>query len=337
MSEYNENNKGAWLLNDVHFMQINDKWPADPSIAAAGQGNTTNAWFGGGLESASPAAISTVDRIIFASDTATAVAKGPLSVARQELAASGNSTDAWFGGAGYSPSPTSSTVERIIFASDTATAVAKGPLSLARRGLAASGNSTDAWFGGGRIPATVSTVDRIIFASDTATAVAKGPLIGAIISGNADLAASGNSTDAWFGGGSSPSRVDRIIFASDTATAVAKGNLSLARTKLAASGNSTDAWFGGGTIPGTGVIFSTVDRIIFASDTATAVAKGPLSLGRENLDASGNSTDAWFGGGAVGQPSIRSTVDRIIFASDTATAVAKGPLSSARRNLAASS
>jgi hypothetical protein len=26
MSEYNENTKGAWLINDIHFMQINDRW-----------------------------------------------------------------------------------------------------------------------------------------------------------------------------------------------------------------------------------------------------------------------------------------------------------------------
>jgi hypothetical protein len=224
MSEYNENTKGAWLLNDAHFMKINNKWPPDPAIAAAaaGQGNLTDAWFGGG---SSPSIVSTLDRIIFASDTATAVAKGPLSVSRSGTAASGNSTDAWFGGGSDG---NVSTVDRIIFASDTATAVEKGPLSLARHSSAASGNSTDAWFGGGIGPTpadgSVSTVDRIIFASDTATAVAKGPLSN--FPPRLSLAASGNSTDAWFGGGSGgpfpgiTSRVDRIIFASDTANAV---------------------------------------------------------------------------------------------------------------------
>ena len=38
------------------------------------------------------------------------------------------------------------------------------------------------------------------------------------------------------------------------------------------------AWFIGSGIP----LRSTVDRIIFASDTATAVAKGPLSVARGN-------------------------------------------------------
>jgi hypothetical protein len=51
---------------------------------------------------------------------------------------------------------------------------------------------------------------------------------------------------------------------------------------------------------------STVDRIIFASDTATAVTKGPLSLARRNLAASGNLTDAWFGGGSYNRRRINS-------------------------------
>jgi len=93
---------------------------------------------------------------------------------------------------------------------------------------------------------------------------------------------------------------------------------------------TSNIWFGGGST-GSGV--STVERIIFSSDTSTAVAKGPLSLGRSELAAHGNTTDAWFGGGDA--PGTRSTVDRIIFSSDTSTAVAKGPLSLARYLLAA--
>jgi hypothetical protein len=42
---------------------------------------------------------------------------------------------------------------------------------------------------------------------------------------------------------------------------------------------------------------STVDRITFSNDTATASIRGPLSLARCSLAASGNTTDAWFGGG----------------------------------------
>ena len=86
------------------------------------------------------------------------------------------------------------------------------------------------------------------------------------------------------------------------------------------------AWFGGGSGP-----LSTVQRITYATDTATATVRGPLSLARFNLAAAGNDTDGWFGGGS---PNF-STVDRITYATDTATASVRGPLSLARYGLAA--
>ena len=54
------------------------------------------------------------------------------------------------------------------------------------------------------------------------------------------------------------------------------------------------AWFGGGTTPS---LVSTVDRITFATDTATASVRGPLSLARQYLAATGKTTKGWFGGG----------------------------------------
>jgi hypothetical protein len=72
--------------------------------------------------------------------------RGPLSLVRYNLAATGNSNYGWFGGG--SPGPLS-TVDRIDFSNDSSTASPRGPLSLARTGLAATGNSNYGWFGGG--------------------------------------------------------------------------------------------------------------------------------------------------------------------------------------------
>ena len=91
---------------------------------------------------------------------------------------------------------------------------------------------------------------------------------------------------------------------------------------------NTAAWFGGG---GPGPV-STVDRITFATDTAIATVRGPLSLARYGLAAAGNTTDGWFGGGGPGPV---STVDRITYATDTAIASGRGPLSLARYSLSA--
>jgi hypothetical protein len=299
--------------------------------AESGVPENTAAWFGGGTFGSG----SRVARITFATDTATASVRGPLSLGRQRLAAAGNSDYGWFGG-GYN-NFNRSIVDRITYATDTATASVRGPLSLNVSFLAAAGNTTDGWFGGGNAGPTAA-VSRITYATDTATASVRGPLSSA----KQRLAAAGNTTDGWFGGGqilspasSSRSTVDRITYATDTATASVRGPLSSARAYLAAAGNTTDGWLGGGRsyFSGSyGVNTSTVDRITYATDTATASVRGPLSLARYSLAAAGNTTDGWFGGGA---PGPFSTVDRITYATDTETASVRGPLSSAGYNLAA--
>jgi hypothetical protein len=293
----------------------------------------TAAWFGGGY-----GPLSTVQRITYATDTATASVRGPLSVARYGLAAAGNTTDGWFGG-GWDGGTLYATVNRITYATDTATASVRGPLSLARAYLAATGNTTDGWFGGGwGTPSIVpvSTVDRITYATDTATASVRGPLSVA----RQKLAAVGNSDYGWFGGGDPGwrSTVDRITYATDTATASVRGSLSAGGYGLAAAGNTTDGWFGGGYsafyYPNPQ---STVERITYATDTATASVRGPLSAGKYMLAAAGNATDGWFGGGRLASFAAISTVNRITYATDTATAAVRGPLSLDTRNLAAAS
>ena len=201
------------------------KGPLSGSRSDFGPGcdnDLTDGWISGGMQGYPQVTISSTERIIFASDTSTAVVKGPLSIVRYGLAAHGNTYDGWFGG-GNSDGPIRSTVDRIIFASDTSTAVAKGPLSATVFNSTAHGNLTDGWFAGGRFssPSSVSIVDRIIFASDTSTAVVKGPLGVARFK----LSGAGNATDGWFSGGYPFTTIERVIFASDTLTAVSRGPL----------------------------------------------------------------------------------------------------------------
>jgi len=337
--------KGALTLQDVRDRALAGTWIAWYNVPTTQDFSAINAWYAGGYTATiSPAGtISKVDRIIFASDTATAVAKGPLSSSRYMHAATGNTTDAWIGGGNGTPSPIVDSIERIIFASDTATAVSRGKLSPGAARLAAHGNTTDGWYGCGHSlgPAQLlSSTTRITFSTDLSLAVQRGPLTTNIMY----LSATGNTTDAYFGGGyylyAAVSTVDRIIFSVDTATAVTKGPLSTIRYQLAAHGSTTDAWYVGGTPSLTYIQTSTVQRIIFSVDTATAVTKGPLSGVKSAPTAGGNTTDAWIGGGLVSSSpgdsaGYPTTVDRIIFSSDTATAAVRGPLSSGRYGLAA--
>ena len=242
----------------------------------------------------------------------------------------------WFGG-GYSSTPAVfSTVDRIDFSNDSSTALVRGSLNApaGRNGLAATGNSNYGWFGGGSGP--LSTVNRIDFSNDSATASPRGSLSLA----RAYLAATGNSNYGWFGGGLNPtppvvSTVDRIDFATDFSTASVRGPLSAARAYLAATGNSNYGWFGGGRLPTPAISYSTVDRIDFSNDFSTTSPRGPLSLARHGVAATGNSNYGWFGGGFT--PAVLSRVDRIDFSNDSSTASVRGPLSAATNRQTATS
>ena len=150
------------------------------------------------------------------------------------------------------------------------------------------------------------------------------------------LAATGNSNYGWFGGGydsSILSTVDRIDFANDTAPVSVRGPLSIGRyLSQAATGNSNYGWFGGGAVPGSPAITASVDRIDFSNDSATASIRGPLTVAKYGMGATGNSNYGWFGGGWP-----LSTVDRIDFSNDSSTASPRGLLTIARASPGATS
>ena len=303
---------GIWSLTDVRNSLMGSNWPLMPP-----EGNTA-AWFAGG----SPGHISTVNRITFATDTATATVRGPLSVARANLVGAGNFTDGWFSGGQLS------TVQRITYATDTATALIRGPLTAATYAIASVGNDTYAWFGGG-YNVTRSTINRITYATDTDTASVRGPFSAVRYS----MSAAGNSDYGWFGGGyfgggAAGSSVQRITYATDTATPSPRGPLSSGIRGEGAAGNTTDSWWAGGRLPGGGSSVSRVDRITYATDTTTATTRGPLNNIRVTITAAGGTTDGWHTGGQTGNtPGDVSTVERITYATDTATASVRGPLS----------
>jgi hypothetical protein len=283
-------------------------------------------YFGGG----GPTTTSVVDRIDYSNDTATASVRGPLSLAKFSLAATGNSNFGYFGGGVTNPGPVS-IVDRIDYSNDSATASVRGPLSLVINGSAATGNSNFGYFGGGVTTlGRVSIVDRIDYSNDSATVAVRGPL-----SLSRDrLAATGNSNFGYFGGGYSTSNVsiiDRIDYKNDSVISILRSNLSLNNRALAATGNSNFGYYGGGAVP---ALLSKVDRIDYSNDTQNALSRGNLNSGTNNLTASGNSNFGYFGGGKFGVNS--TTVERIDYSNDTVVASIRGPLSNTSRSLLAS-
>ena len=134
------NIRGIFRLKQVYEEQLSGNWSVKPDVWLSTPAGLTNfgtgavatpqtGYFGGGQPSTS-----TVDRIDYSNDTATASPKGPLSAAKRYLAATGNSSFGYFGGG----VPTVSTVDRIDYSNDTATASPRGPLSLARNSFSAT-------------------------------------------------------------------------------------------------------------------------------------------------------------------------------------------------------
>ena len=211
-------------------------------------------------------------------------------------ASSSNNFGYFAGGRKYPGGNRSSTINRIDYQNDTATTSLRGPLTAATRYLGGTGNINFGYFALADVGPNSSAVDRVDYSNDTATASPKGPL-----SDDRDgMGAAGNADFGYFGGGSTPaevSTVDRIDYSNDTATAPAKGPLSVARLRLNATGNSDFGYFGGGfsfSLPG---YYSTIDRVDYANDTATAAAKGPMSTAKGYYGATGNASFGYFGGG----------------------------------------
>jgi hypothetical protein len=251
------------------------------TIVLGAAGTLDAGWFGGGTGGGAPwYSYAIVQRITYATDTATAAVRGSLAAPTRTVAASGNTTAGWFGGGYNGPAgdPTVlSLVSRITYATDTATASQRGPLSLARKKPGSvSDNSTYSWFAGGGSPGQFTTVDRITYATDTATATVRGPLA----AGTYAASGMGNSTYGWFCGGLTYiSSVSRIDYSNDTTTASVRGPLSAGKGSTGAAGNLTDGWVSGGTAP----TVSTVDRITYATDTATATVRGSLSSAKYGI------------------------------------------------------
>ena len=284
-------------------------------------------YFGGGYTPSSP--VSTVDRVDYSNDTATAAVKGPLHYSQYGGTATGNASYGYWGG-GSNPSGNNLTlVSRFDYAADTSTAVSKGSLAAGRGYLSGAGNVSYGYYGAGFKPgpSPSTTVQRIDFANDTATAAPKGPINQSV----SYIGSTGTQSYGYWAGGGVPdvSTISRVDYASDTGTASPKGPLSAARRGQGATGNASYAYFAGGS--GGSPWVSSIDRLDYASDTSTASPKGNRS--GERFVGQGGTGNQSYGYNAGGGTPMSSIMDRIDYANDTATAATKGPLS-AQRNVA---
>ena len=184
------------------------------------------------------------------------------------------------------------------------------------------------YFAGGKDSGPLrSTVDRVDYSNDNTTATAKGALPAV----RYYMAPAGNRSYGWFTGGNSAgyptnslSTVYRLDYGSDSTSPTPKGNLSIIRAMHAGTGNENYGYFAAGdaTTHSSNPVYSTIDRIDYANDTATSTPKGLLNEAKTMIGAAGNQSYGYFGGGSY----TLSSIDRIDYGNDTATATPKGNL-----------
>ena len=272
---------------------------------------------------------STTNRIDYSSDTTDMTTKGPLTSARSSASGTGDTSYGYAVGGGW---PIGSLVDRLDYSSDTTTMASKGPLETNTGGMGPVTNNTYGYFASGRAPSEgagwTTEIQRIEYANDTSASVVKGNI--AWPAGGQGIGGVGNMDYGYFGGGriypapgyASITFVGRIDYSNDTQTAPAKGPLSQTRGFLGATGNASYGYFGGGQDQSGDSYLSTIDRVDYSNDTATAVAKGPLVDGKHYINATGNTSYGYWAGG-YGNTSKSQRLD---YSNDTATAVAKGNL-----------
>ena len=338
--------RGIFRLKQVYEEQLSGEWSTKENVWLSPSPFllSSSAPFGYVAGGKPEPGTSTVDRIDYSNDTATAVARGPLSSARYAVLATGNADFGYFGG-GRTPSP-ASTVDRIDYSNDTATASPKGPLSLSRYGLAATGNASFGYFGGAGAP-DKSTVDRIDYSNDTAAASPKGPLTqerydpagvsarenGFVPIGPAlvEKVAIQNFPVTSFGyvslgtvvGAPSPSTstTERMNFANDTLATVFRGNMPSTNSSTTGVASPSTGYVCGGSNPNNKVI-----GLDFSNDTVDGVIKATLNKAREfEAATTGNKDFGYIGGGYDGS-AVVSAIERIDYSDDTATPVTKGDL-----------
>ena len=317
------NKRGVFSLEKVLERQDSNNWVKIPEVFRYVVDSTQGTPYG--YITAGFPASSTVDRIDYSNDTATAAPKGPLSSVRGYHSATGNTSYGYTFG-GWSPGE-KSFIDRIDYSNDTATGSPKGYLTANKYGTAAAGTADYGYITGGT-PPYLTNVDRIDYSNDTANAVAKGPLAAA----RRYLGAAGNATHGFFVAGITGSdyfsNINKLDYSNDTATVPGAGNLSLARSHARGSGNSTYGYFGGGLSDSDD--HSTVDRVEYANDTGTSPTKGSLDIDRKKFSTVSTGSAGYYAGGQ-GSPSAGSSISKIDFSNDTATATPKGLMSSARR------
>lgn len=288
-----------------------------------------NGYFGGGSTGSNE--VTTVDKLVFATDTTAVQTSAALPAAKMGSSGFSGPIGGYFGG-GVSGNNTNlvMTVDKLIFLTDTTSTLAS-TLSQARKFMAGCNSTTNGYSGGGQIAVQSATTDKTTFSSDTTAN------IGTLNLSQARWALGGvsGSTAGYFSGGlqTGPLQTfaltDKLVFGTDTTAAQASANLSVSRCNLAGNvQSSTNGYFAGGATLSdvTGQVIC--DRLVFATDTTAAQTSANLTQATSELAGTASATAGYFAGGNTGAYVV--TAFKMPFSTETTATQASANLSQAR-------
>ena len=277
--------------------EVTPEGPPPPSSI----GGTNFGYMSGG---ASPAAVNTIDKFPFASDT-NASDVGNLTAATSITSGQSSSTHGYRSGG----TPNIDTIDKFSFNSD-GDASDVGELSANRNALAGQQSSTNGYASGGFAPGASNIIDKFPFSSDTnATAIAD--------LSQARYSCTGNSSDinGYSCGGNEPTigdTIDKFSFSADE-NATDVGELSSTTGRTAAQ--SSDA---NGYIASLTPNYDRIDKFSFSSDVnGTDIASLALSQVVVNTGQSSTTNGYATGGYDIPLAARADHIQKFPFSSDS--------------------
>jgi|TARA_B100000085_G_scaffold45305_1_gene38507 hypothetical protein len=292
----------------------------------------------GGMDAPGDGYFSSVEKLNFTSDTTARIpsADSPASPSgRVRMGSAHSSSASYFAGGRPKDQSPYSTVEKLTYTSETMALLPSGSnLSIARDRLAGTSSPSAGYFGGGQepsgSPSKANRMDKMTFSTDSTSAIPGGNLS----SRRERLAATGNTTHGYFGGGQdSPeyTTVDKLTYSNDTTAVAPSAALSVARVSLGAIGNDTHGYFGNGN-PGPNGQVS--EKLTYATDTSAVIPNLAGPGERSQYATAGNISQGYFIGGTY---PTQSTVFKLTYATDVSMSAPGAYLPEAKRELTGSS
>jgi hypothetical protein len=249
----------------------------------AGCNSSTKAYYGGG----NAGSYNRIYDLIFSAKETSSLLSATLVTGRVALGTVNSTTRGYWVG-GYLPASNlpSSEIDGIIFSSDTITNPAAALSTALFRDTATVCSSTKGYVCGGTnntiTPNTRKLVNYLTYSSETITNL--GDALSASSQGGAGVNSTtiGYSALGWVGSSdpltSAPNaspRIEKVTFATDTIAAFGS-NLSVGRMSLSAFNNAQKGVFTGGETQFLSGSTTTVEKLVFATETLSVVSTASL-------------------------------------------------------------